>query len=109
MPINITDPQTNITKSHYSERLEINLIVANEKVEDMEIVVYFNIHTLLGDVEVAPKYWDGQKPLILTCKGNPELTEAMKIIQNAIGVNRYLQITTPEPEIPLSSSLEVQT
>lgn len=109
MPINITDPQTNITKSHYSERLQINLLTANEVVEDMEIVVYFNIHTLLGDVEVAPKYWDGQNPLILNCKGNPELTEAMKVIQNAIGVNRYLQLTSPEPENFPSSSLEVQT
>lgn len=96
MPINITDPKTNITKSHVTERLEINLLHANEVVEDMQMVIYFNVHTLLGDIEVAPVYWDSQKPLVLSCRGNPELTEAMKIIQNAIGVNRYLQLTATE-------------
>lgn len=93
MPINITDSKTNITKSHYSERLQINLLTANEVVENMEIVVYFNIHTLLGNTEVAPAYWDSQNPLVLTCKGNPELTEAMKVIQKHIGLERYKQLT----------------
>jgi len=93
MPINITDPETNITESHASERLEINLSVANEIVENMQMIIYFNIRTLLEDVEVAPKYWDGQKPLILSCKDNPELTEAMKTIQKHIGLERYKQLT----------------
>lgn len=93
MPVNIKDTRTNITKSYKSERLEIDLASANEVVEDMQIVVYFNVQTFLGDIEVAPKYWDGQLPLVMNCKGNPELTEAMKIIQKHIGLERQKQLT----------------
>lgn len=93
MPINIKDIKTNITKSYKSERLQIDLASANEVVEDMQILIYFDVYTLLGDVEVAPKYWDGQNPLVLTCRGNTELTEAMKTIQKHIGLERHKQLT----------------
>lgn len=92
MPINIKDTKTNVTKSYKSERLQIDLASANEVVEDMQIVVYFDTYTLVGDVEVAPKHWDNQ-PLIFNCRGNPELTEAMKIIQKHIGLERHKQLT----------------
>lgn len=93
MPVNIKDTKTNITKSHKSERLQIDLASANEIVEDMQIIIFFDVYTLLGDVEVAPKYWDIQNPLVLNCRGNTELTEAMKIIQKHIGIERHKQLT----------------
>lgn len=93
MPVNIKDTKTNITKSYKAERLQIDLAAANEVVEDMQILVYFDVYTLLGDVEVAPKYWDNQTPLVMNCRNNPELTEAMKIIQKHIGLERYKQLT----------------
>jgi len=93
MPVNIKDTKTSITKSYKSERLQIDLTSANEVVEDMQILIYFDVYTLLGDVEVAPKYWEGQNPLVLSCKGNTELTEAMKIIQKHIGLEKYKQLT----------------
>lgn len=93
MPVNIKDTKTNVTKSYKSERLQIDLASANEVVEDMQILVYFDVYTLLGDMDVAPKYWDGQNPLILSCRGNTELMEAMKIIQKHIGLERYKQLT----------------
>jgi hypothetical protein len=93
MPVNIKNTKTNITKSYKSERLQIDLASAKEVVEDMQILVYFDVYTFLGDVEVAPKYWDSQNPLILNCKGNSELTEAMKVIQKHIGLERYKQLT----------------
>lgn len=93
MPINIKDTKTGITKSHKAERLQIDLASANEVVEDMQIIIYFDIYTLLEDTEVAPKYWDNQNSLTLNCSGNPELTEAMKTIQKHIGIERYEQLT----------------
>ncbi|MEG4273796.1 MULTISPECIES: hypothetical protein [unclassified Microcoleus] len=64
----------------------------------MVIEVFFIIETQLSNGKpVGFSHWDGT-PLILTCKDNPELAEAMRVIQHAIGVGRYQQITTPDPE-----------
>lgn len=100
MPIILTDSD-NVSTIHTAERLQINLLPAKENVEEMYIEVFFIIET-----QLAPKvgetngktigfpYWDN-KPLIINCKGNEELTNAMTVIQNAIGINRYIQLTTP--------------
>lgn len=98
MPIILTDLD-NISTIHTAERLQINLLTAKENVEEMYIEVFFIIETQLPNGKtIGFPYWDNQ-PLILNCKNNPELTQAMTVIQNAIGVNRYLQLTTP-PTIP---------
>ena len=96
MPINIIDPVTGITKSHIAERLEINLLFAKEDVKEMQVKVYFNIDTLLGETKVAETYWD-RKALVFDCKNNPRLEAAMAVIQEEIGIRRYEQITTPAP------------
>lgn len=103
MPITLTDSD-NISTIHTAERLQINLLPAKENVEEMYIEVFFIIETRLppknGETNgktIGFPYWDN-KPLILNCKNNPELTQAMLVIQNAIGANRYLQLTTPLTE-----------
>lgn len=100
MPIRTTDSD-NISTVHTAERLQINLLTAKENVEEMYIEVFFLIETQLPNGKtIGFPYWDST-PLILNCKGNAELTQAMITIQNAIGFNRYLQLTTPkEPLIP---------
>lgn len=104
MPIIVKDSD-NVQYIHTAERLEINLVVANEIVEDMKLKVYFNVETKLGDKTIAPTFWDST-PLELTCKDNPELAEAMRVIQQAIGQGRYQQITTaPAPEAVKNSGL----
>lgn len=98
MPIILTDSD-NISTIHTAERLQINLIPAKENVEEMYLEVFFIIETQLSSGKtVGFPYWDN-KPLIINCKGNEELTQAMEVIQNAIGVNRYLELTTPKPII----------
>lgn len=104
MPI-ITTDSDNISTIHTTERLQINLLTAKENVEEMYIEVFFIIETQLPNGKtIGFPYWDN-KPLILNCKNDPELTQAMLVIQNAIGVNRYVQLTTtptiPEPIEPL--------
>jgi hypothetical protein len=97
MPIIITDSD-NISTLHFAERLQSNLSLANEVVEDMVLEIYFTTETHLPNGKlVGQVYWDNE-PLRITCKGNPELTEAMKVIQQAIGYYRYLQLTTPKEQ-----------
>jgi len=95
MPIIITDSD-NISTINTASRLQINLEVANEIVEDMEIEVFFTVETQLSNGRpIGQPYWDSE-PLKLNCRGNPKLTEAMRVIQEAIGYYRYLQLTTPK-------------
>ncbi len=101
MPI-ITTDSDNILTVHTAERLQINLLAAKENVEEMYIEVFFIVETRLPNGKnVGFPYWDS-KPLILNCKGNEELTNAMTVIQNAIGYYRYSQLTTPKEEIESS-------
>lgn len=105
MPIKITDSD-NISTIHTSERLQINLAPAKEDVEGMVLEVFFNVETKLPNGKtVGVPYWDSE-PLLINCKGNKELTEAMRIIQGAIGYYRYQQLTTPKtiPEAILSNN-----
>ena len=96
MPIKITDSDS-ISTIHTAERLQINLLTAKENVEEMYLEVFFIIETQLPNGKIIGfPHWDN-KPLILNCKGNAELTQAMTIIQNNIGLNRYLELTTPDP------------
>ena len=95
MPVIITDSD-NISTIHTAERLQINLLVANENVEEMYLEIFFIIETQLSNGKtIGFPHWDS-KPLILNCKGNVELTQAMTVIQNNIGLNRYLELTTPK-------------
>ena len=101
MPVSVTDSD-GITTIHIAERLEINLLavdeVSDKMITDMELQVYFNVITKLASgKEVGQKYWD-KKPLKLDCKNNPQVAEAMRVIQQAIGAGRYAQITAPAPE-----------
>lgn len=100
MPIIITDSD-NVSTVHTAERLQINLAEAQEDVEKMFIEIYFTITTKLPNGRVVGyPYWDNQA-LVINCKGNPKLTEAMKTIQEAIGVGRYKQLTEPPlPDFP---------
>lgn len=104
MPVIVTDSD-DISSIHTAERLEINLAIAKETVEDMTLKIYFNVETKLGKKSIGQPYWDST-PLELTCKDNPELAEAMQVIQRAIGHYRYLQLTTPpeNPEIAMAVS-----
>lgn len=103
MPITIKDSD-NISEIHTAERLQINLASANEDVEQMYIEVFFTIETKLPSGRtVGYPYWDNQ-PVVINCKGNSELTKAMKIIQESVGKARYLQLTAPpivDLEIPV--------
>ena len=95
MPIILTDSD-NISTTHTAERLQINLLTANENVEEMYIEVFFIIETQLSNGKtIGFPHWDN-KPLILNCKGNAELTQAMTVIQNNIGLSRYLELTTSQ-------------
>lgn len=99
MPITITDDD-GIQTVHISERLEIQLLAAEEIVEKMKIRVWFNIETRLPNGKLLGQpYWDSQNPLELSCENNPELEAAMKVIQQAIGYYRYLQLTAPPAEL----------
>ena len=96
MPVKITNLD-GISTIHTAERLEINLKGTNEIVQLMEIKANFNVKTELpGGEEVGREYWDSV-PLKLTCENNPQLAEAMQIMQQAIGAARYAQMTTPVP------------
>lgn len=94
MPIKITDTD-GISTIHSAERLEINLAIAAEAVEDMTLKVYFNVQTQLASGKsIGQPYWDAI-PLELNCKNDPELADAMLIIQRKIGQGRYQQMTAP--------------
>lgn len=99
MSINITNPNQ-VVNSHTAERLEIDLISANEDVHKMQIKVYFNIDTILEGEKIAETYWDAKNPLIFDCKDNPRLEAAMLVIQEEIGLRRYAQLTAPPPIAP---------
>jgi hypothetical protein len=98
MPINITNQANQITKSHTAERLEINLLSANEDVKLMQLKVYFNVDTFFNNEKIAATHWDNT-PLIFDCKDDPELEAAMLTIQNRIGTKRYEQVTSPETDL----------
>ena len=86
-----------ISTTHTAERLEINLKDTNGVVELMEIKAYFDVKTELpSGEEVGREYWDSV-PLKFTCENDPELAEAMQVIQRKIGAGRYAQITAPVP------------
>ena len=96
MPVIITDSD-GISSIHTAERLEINLKGTNEIVQLMEIKAYFDVKTELpSGKEVGQEYWDSV-PLKFTCENDPELAEAMQVIQRKIGQERYQQMTTPIP------------
>ena len=96
MPVKITNSD-GISSIHTAERLEINLKSANEIVQLMEIKAYFDVKTELpSGEEVGREYWDSV-PLKLTCENDPELAEAMRVIQRKIGQERYQQMTAPVP------------
>ena len=102
MPVTTTD-SNGISTIHTAERLEINLKGANEVVQLMEIKAYFDVKTELPNgKEVGREYWDSV-PLKLTCENDPELAEAMRVIQQKIGQGRYQQMTAPVPA-PVESS-----
>ena len=96
MPVIVTNSD-GISSIHTAERLEINLKDTNEVVELMEIKAYFDVRTELpSSEEIGREYWDSV-PLKLTCENDPELTEAMRVIQRKIGQRRYQQMTIPVP------------
>ena len=96
MPVKITNSD-GISTIHTAERLEINLKGVNEVVQLMEITAYFDVKTELpSGEEVGREYWDSV-PLKFTCKNDPELAEAMQVIQRKIGQERYQQMTAPVP------------
>ena len=100
MSIKVTDSD-GISTIHTPERLQINLLtiggVAEPTVTQMVIEVHFNVKTeLLSGKEVGQEYWDSV-PLKLTCENDPELAEAMQVIQRKIGQERYQQMTAPIP------------
>jgi len=98
MPLKITDSD-NISTLHTTERLQANLAAAKEIVEDIIIEVYFTVETRLPSGKLAGQpYWDSE-PLRISCKGNAKLTEAMKTIQEAIGVERNKQQLAKKPII----------
>ena len=102
MSIKITDSD-GISTVHTPERLEINLLTINGATEptvtQMVIEVHFNVKTELpSGKEVGQEYWDSV-PLKLTCENNPQLAEAMQVMQQAIGAARYAQMTTPAPVV----------
>ena len=94
MSVKITDSD-GISTIHTAERLEINLKDTNEVVQSMEIKAYFDVKTELpSGEEVGREYWDSV-PLKFTCENDPELAEAMRVIQRKIGQRRYQQMTAP--------------
>ena len=92
---------------HTAERLQIDLstpdeITDDKEVTDMTVEVYFNVITKLpSGKEIGQEYWDNV-PLKLDCKNNPQLAEAMRVMQQAIGAGRYAQMIAPVPE-PVAS------
>ncbi|MDP8935624.1 MAG: hypothetical protein M3N42_16165 [Cyanobacteriota bacterium] len=88
-----------VTTVHIPDRIEVDLTQAEGDVESLELKIHFKIKTILPSGKVVGEpYLDTAKPLLLNCRGNAELTAAMKVIQQAIGVGRYQQITAPPPE-----------
>ena len=101
MSVRVTNSD-GISSIHTAERLEINLKGTNEIVQLMEIKAYFDVKTELpSGEEVGREYWDSV-PLKFTCENDPELAEAMRVIQQKIGQRRYQQMTAPVPE-PVAS------
>lgn len=81
MPVTFEDSDGILTV-HTAVRLESELIEAKEIVEDMILRIFFRVETRLpGGKLVGQAYDDWTRPLILNCKGNPELAEAMRVIQ----------------------------
>jgi len=91
MPIDILNP--NGTKRRdIAERFQIlNLLDAKENVRKMRMEAYFTTSIYLGDEKLS-EVWNGQA-LVFDCENDPELEEAMEVIQSRIGQKRYQQIT----------------
>ncbi|MEG4484861.1 hypothetical protein [Microcoleus sp. D2_18a_B4] len=84
-----------VTTEHIPDRLEVNLIQAAGNIQDLELKIYFKVKTTLPSGKVVGEpYLDQTNPLLLNCQGDEKLTQAMLIIQRAIGQGRYTQITT---------------
>jgi len=96
MPLKITDSD-NISTLHTTERLQVNLAAAKEIIEDIIIEVYFTVETRLPSGKlVGQPYWDSE-PIKINCRGNVKLTEAMRTIQEAIGIERNKQQLAKKP------------
>lgn len=93
MPIKITDSDK-ISSVHRAVRLQSELGEAGEDVASMVLQIFFEIENQLSSGKIIGQpYWDLANPLLLTCKDDPELAEAMQVIQQKIGEGRYKQIT----------------
>ena len=105
MPVIVTDSD-DVSTIHTAERLQINLLTAKENVEEMYLEIFFIVETQLPNGKtIGFPHWDS-KPLILNCKGNVELTQAMTVIQNNIGLSRYLELNTPQNlDLPLTEPI----
>lgn len=111
MNISIQDSD-GVMSIHIPDRLEADLTKGDGVVENMKLVIYFKIKTILPSGKVVGEpYLDFGNPLLLNCKGNPELTQAMLVIQQAIGKGRneqvlaQTQIPEPTPDSGMMSSL----
>jgi hypothetical protein len=99
MPVTVKDSDS-ISTIHRAVRLQSELSEAGENVESMTLQIFFEIENQLPSGKIIGQpYWDLGNPLLLICKDDPELAEAMQIIQRKIGEGRYKQITA-SPEIP---------
>ena len=97
MPINIQKPNGTMRRD-VAERFQIlNLLESHEDVKKMRMEVYFVTSIFLNDEKLS-EAWN---PEVLTfdCEDDPELEAAMVILQNRIGVKRYLELTTPKEEV----------
>ena len=97
MPMTTKDSD-NISTIHRAVRLQSELGESGEDVKLMLLQIFFEIENQLPSGKtIGQPYWDLQNPLLLTCKDDPELAEAMKVIQRKIGEGRYAQMTAPVP------------
>ncbi|MEG4406429.1 hypothetical protein [Microcoleus sp. MON2_D5] len=96
MPIDVPNPNGTMRRD-VAERFQIlNLLEANESVFKMRMEAYFVTSIHLGDEKLS-EVWNPEV-LVFGCENDPELEEAMIIIQTRIGQKRYAQITAPPPE-----------
>jgi hypothetical protein len=84
MPVIITESE-NISTIHRAVRLQSELGAAEEDVNRMALLIYFQVESqLLNGKTVGKPYWDLENPLLLTCENDLELAEAMKVIQKKL-------------------------
>ena len=108
MAIDVPNPNGTMRRD-IAERFQIlNLLQAKENVKKMKMEAYFVTSIYLNDEKLS-ETWNPEV-LLFDCENDPELEEAMIIIQTRIGQKRYEQITAPPPKIsepavmPLSDS-----